>query len=66
VFALPLVLLLSTDLGAVGLAVLEHGHATCRWSTLAPMNAPHEYHAAVTVAGKVYAVGGTRSVTLEE
>jgi hypothetical protein len=37
-----------------------------RWSTLAPMNAPHECHAAVAGTEKVYAVGGTGSVTLEE
>jgi protocatechuate 3,4-dioxygenase beta subunit len=30
------------------------------------MNAPHEYHASAAVEGKVYAVGGTGPVTLEE
>ncbi len=38
---------------------------TDRWSRMADMNAPHQYHAAVAVNGKIYVVGGNTYLTRE-
>src|ERR1700693_4345316 len=63
---LSLLLVLAIRLSVLDEAPRGREAPTGRWSTIAAMNAPHEYHAAVAVEGKVYSVGGTGSVTLEE
>jgi N-acetylneuraminic acid mutarotase len=48
---------------AMPLGAAERGS---RWSSLADMNAPHQYHACAAAAGKVFVVGGDGPKTLEE
>jgi hypothetical protein len=61
-----LLLLLSSNLQPNDKTPHKQEPRAGRWLTLAPMNAAHEYHAAAAADGKVYVVGGTGPVTLEQ